>query len=100
MQKLCGLSQTSVPPNFKLRHPYSKLICLYSKRRQPYHKLSYQHPVSAILKLTPKIGTHVAGAGNTDNIIGYSEHIQLTNMPASGALRQSQVAQLASIFVS
>ena len=37
-----------------------------------------------------KGGTTVAGSADKGVIIGYSEQIQLTNMPAGGVLRQSQ----------
>ena len=44
--------------------------------------------------------TNVAGPGDEDNINDRSEQIQLTNMQASGAPRQSRGAPLATIFVS
>ena len=47
-----------------------------------------------------EIGTNVANPSDEDDIIGDSEKIQLTNMRAFGALRQSRGAPLASIFVS
>ena len=39
-------------------------------------------------RVAHKFGTNVAGPGDEDDMIGYSEQIQLANMQASGALRQ------------